>query len=247
MQNSALVALSRQGALRRELDVVANNIANMNTTAFKGEKMMFVEHLVKSKGSDGLKPNQLSFTRDVAQYRDVSEGTIKTTGNTLDFAVREDGYFVVDLPGGEGQRYTRNGRFSINPDGQLVTQHGYPVMSDADAPIFFAPDDNHISVASDGTLSTSNGVLAKLRVVRFEDQQQLTRQAGGLMDSPVLPINVGRPIIIQGALESSNVQPITEITNMIQVQRAYDGVKSFLDREDERQKTMLEKLAPRRV
>jgi len=247
METSAYIALSRQSALRRELDVVANNLANMNTTAFKGEKVMFVEHLVKSRGSDGLKPSNLAFTRDVAQYHDTSEGTIKATGNTLDFAVRDDGYFVVQTPDGGGERYTRNGRFNLDPEGQLVTQHGYSVLSDAGAPIFFAPDDTDIHVSSDGTLSTNNGALAKLRVVRFQDQQKLVRQAGGLMDSKDPPQDIDRPMVVQGALEASNVQPIIEITNMIQIQRAYDGVRSFIDREDQRQKEMIQKLSPRAV
>ena len=85
MESSVLIALSRQGTLKREMDVIANNLANMNTTGFKGEKMLFVEHLVKSRGGDRLLPVKLSFARDVAQITDLSEGEINTTGNTLIF------------------------------------------------------------------------------------------------------------------------------------------------------------------
>ncbi len=109
METTTLIALSRQGGLRRQLDVVANNIANMNTTGFKGERMMFVEHLVKSQESGKLLGTKLSFARDIATMLDVSEGPMETTGNPLDLAITGEGYFVIQTENGE--RYTRNGRF----------------------------------------------------------------------------------------------------------------------------------------
>ncbi|MDP6427399.1 MAG: flagellar basal-body rod protein FlgF [Rhodospirillales bacterium] len=253
METSAYIALSRQSALRRELDVVAHNLANMNTTAFKSSKMMFVEHLIESEGGESFIPTKLAFARDIAQYYDTAEGPIKTTGNKLDFAVREDGYFVVAPdeeggargPNGASELYTRNGRFSINSDGELVTQNGFTVLSDAGTPIFFAPEDTEISVSTDGTISTNNGVLGKMRVVRFEDQQKLKGQADGMYTSEDPPQDVDRPTVIQGALEASNVQPIIELTKMIEVQRAYNSVRSFIDREDQRQKKMIQQMAPR--
>jgi flagellar basal-body rod protein FlgF len=254
METSAYIALSRQSALRRELDVVAHNLANMNTTAFKASRMMFVEHVVKSEGGESFIPTKLSFARDVAQYYDTSEGPIKTTGNKLDLALRNDGYFAVGpneangarAPDGATELYTRNGRFSISADGEMVTQGGFTVLSDAGTPIFFAPGDHEISVSADGVVSTNNGVLAKMRVVRFEDQQSLKRQAGGMFTSENPPEDVERPTVIQGALESSNINPITELTKMITVQRAYDSVRSFIDREDQRQKKMIQQAAPSR-
>jgi flagellar basal-body rod protein FlgF len=253
METSAYIALSRQSALRRELDVVAHNLANMNTTAFKASRMMFVEHVVKSEGGHSFIPTKLSFARDVAQYHDTSEGPIKTTGNKLDFAIHGDGYFVVGPneatglrgPDGASELYTRNGRFSINSDGEMVTQSGFTVLSDAGTPIFFAPGDSEISVSADGVVSTNNGVLAKIRIVSFEDQQSLKRHAGGLFTSENPPEDVDRPTIIQGALESSNINPILELTKMIEVQRAYDSVRSFIEREDQRQKKMIQQAGPR--
>ena len=97
MENSVFIALSRQSTLKREMDVIANNLANMNTTGFKSEKMMFVEHLVKSKGGGGgLLPVKLAFARDVAQITDLTEGHIKSTGNPLDVAIKNEGYFVLE-------------------------------------------------------------------------------------------------------------------------------------------------------
>jgi len=254
MENTAYIALSRQSALRRELDVVAHNLANINTTAFKASRMMFVEHVVKSDGNKSFLPTKLSFARDVASYYDTSEGPIKSTGNKLDFAIRGNGYFVVGpdeangvpAPEGASELYTRNGRFTINSDGELVTQGGFAVLSDAGTPIFFAPGDKEISVSSDGIVSTNNGVLAKLRVVKFADEQILKQQPGGMYTSETLPEDVDRATVIQGALEESNIKPIIELTKMIQVQRAYDSVKKLIAREDERQKKMIQQAAPRR-
>ncbi len=258
MENSAYIALSRQGALRRELDVVANNIANMNTTAFKTETMMFVEHLVKSKGSGSFVPQKLAYVRDVAQFQNMSEGPIKKTENPLDVAIQGEGYFVVDTP--DGQLYTRNGRFNLNPEGQLVNQSNLPILSNAGTPFFFSPDDKDISISADGTISTNNGQIGKLKVVKFDDPQSLQKRPGGLLFSDKQPSGDGdgdaddgvpgaqdveNPQIIQGALEGSNVNPILEISKMIQVQRAYDSVRSFVDKEDQRMKKMIQQLAPR--
>ncbi len=243
MENSAYIALSRQGALRRELDVIANNMANMNTTAYKGESMMFVEHLVKSKGSQSFIPQKLSYARDVAQYQNMEEGPLKYTGNSLDIAIHGDGYFVVDTP--EGQRYTRNGRLNLNNDGQLVNQNNLPILSNAGTPFFFSPDDKKISIGSDGTVSTNNGQVGKIKVVTFEDPQKLQKRSGGLLFTDDQPTDATNPNVQQGSLESSNVKPIIEITKMIQVQRAYDSVRSFIDKEDSRQRKMIQELTPR--
>ena len=173
METTSIIAMSRQAVLAREMSVVANNLANLNTTAYKSEKMMFVEHLVKSRGGHSFIPTKLAFVRDVAQVRDVAPGPINPTGNPLDVALQKEGYFVVDTP--DGERYTRNGRFQLDEQGQLVTQHGFPVQSAAGAPFFFGPEDLKIEIAGDGTVSTNNGDLGKLRVVRFADEQRLQK------------------------------------------------------------------------
>lgn len=240
METSAYIALSRQGALRREMDVIANNIANMNTTAFKGEKMMFVEHLVKSRGGESFMPTELSYTRDVAQFRDMGPGPIKTTGNAFDMAIQKDGYFVINTP--DGERFTRNGRFSMDEEGQMVTQDGHPVLSSAGTPFFFTPEDKDIHVGGDGTVSTANGEIGKIRIVKFAEPQKLEKQAGGLWDTDQTPEDVAKPGIVQSALESSNINPITEMTKMINVHRAYDSVKSFIEKEDQRQKKMIDQM-----
>ena len=240
MENTAFIALSRQSALGRQLSVVANNIANMNTTGFKGEKMMFVEHLVRSRGGDRILGPKLAYVRDIATMRDTSEGPLMTTGNPFDLAIRGDGYFVIDTENGE--RYTRNGRFRLDEEGQLVTGLGDPVLSDSGNPFVFGPGDRDVTISRDGTVSTKNGQLGKIRVVSFENQQQSEVAAGGLLSSQLPSEDVEGPDVVQGALEGSNVEPIIEMAQMIRVQRSYDSVKNFIEREDDRIKRMVKDL-----
>jgi len=229
-------------ALRREMDVVANNIANMNTNGFKGEKMLFVDHLVRSKSDEHVLGEKLAYVRDIATVRDTSEGHLISTGNALDVAVSGEGYFAVETDVGE--RYTRNGRFQLDQTGQLVTKSGQPVLSDTGAPFFFGPTDADITINSDGTISTENGPIGKLRVVQFEDDLALHQESNLLFsadpDNP--PIDAENYMVNQGMVESSNVQPIIELTRMIEVHRSYDSVKKFIEKEDERERTMIRKL-----
>ena len=240
METTTMIALSRQGALRRQMDIVANNIANMNTSGFKGEKMMFVEHLVKSRGGEQLLGTKLSYVRDIATMLDLSQGPMDRTGNSLDLAIPGDGYFVIQTE--QGERYTRNGRFQLDEGGQLVNQNGEPLLSVGDQPFFFGPEDTEIVVSRDGTVSTNNGDLGRVRLVTFENEQALRRTAGGLFSSEAAAQDVESPDIIQGMLEGSNVQPIFEMAKMIDIHRKYDGVKNFIEREDERLKRMVREM-----
>ena len=118
METPTLGALSRQTTLRRQMDIVANNnIANMNTSGYKGERMMFVEHLVKSRGGERILGDKVSYVRDIATMRDLSNGPLEQTGN-LGVALEEEGYFVVQTD--TGNNYTRNGRFKLDEGGQLA-------------------------------------------------------------------------------------------------------------------------------
>lgn len=243
MENTSYVTLSRQAALRRQMDVVSNNLANMSTHGYKSGRMMFVDHLVKSKGGEGLLTPKLHFVRDIATMTDTTPGALETTGNPLDIALQGEGYFVVQTP--DGEHYTRNGRLQLDNTGQLVNQLGQPILADGGAPIVFAPEDTEIVVSKDGTISTNNGELGKLRVVRFENDQALQRTAGAQFttNDQNPPQDVTKVALVQGAVEGSNVEPILEMTSMIEVHRSYDAVRNFIDREDERQRSMIRDLA----
>lgn len=238
MENTGFIAMSRQGALRRNMDVIANNIANMNTTAYKAEEMMFIDHVIKSKGGHSVFGDKLSYVRDIATRIDLSEGPLKSTGNPLDIAVRGNSFLAVQTV--EGERYTRNGRLELDSGGQLVNEAGQPILSDGGTPVFFAPEDTDITFSKDGTISTNNGVVGRLRVVSFENPQNLSRLPGGLYESETPPIDAVERDVVQGMLEGSNINGVVEMTNMIDVHRSYDRIRKITDDEDKRIKKMME-------
>ncbi len=240
MENTTIIALSRQGVLRRQMDIVAQNIANMNTTAFKAHKMMNIQHEVRSRGGERIFGDKISFVRDVATVRDTREGSFTKTGNPLDVAIHGDGYFVVDTAAGE--RYTRNGHFRLDDTGQVVTEQGDPMLSEGGQPFFLSPEDTEITISRDGIFSTENGELGRLKVVRFENDQELLPVSGGLYSSPVPPEDVERPDMVQGMLESSNVEAVLELTRMIEIHRSYAGVTELIQKEDDRIRRMVREL-----
>lgn len=245
MENTTYIALSRQGVLARELSSVAHNLANMNTTGFKSERMMFVDHLSRSRSDNFIADQRLAFVRDVASYSDFSEGAIKQTSNPLDLAIHGEGYFVVQAPDGSEQ-FTRNGSFRMDSAGQLVTQNGAPVMTDANTPIFFTSTDTTINIAGDGTVSSENGPIGKLRIVTFDDPYRLQRKASGMYTTDQQPVDTPNPDLVQGGLESSNVSGILEMTRMIEVSRTYSSAQKIIDKEDERIRQAIRELASTR-
>lgn len=228
MENAGYIALSRQVVLRRQLDVIANNMANASTPAYKAESMQFNEYLIKA--DEGA---PLSFVADAGISRDWTAGTLRPTGNPLDLAINGDGFFVVSTP--DGDRYTRNGRFALDAAGQIVTGDGNPVQSDA-GPIIVPSEDAKLVVAADGTVSTESGIIGRIRVVRFADPQVLAAIGAGLYrtDAASEPDLASR--LSQGMVEDSNVQPIIEMTNLIQVTRDYQSAQKMVEAEDERQR-----------
>jgi flagellar basal-body rod protein FlgF len=237
METSSIIAMTRQDVLGRRLEVLANNLANMNTSGFKGEQVMFIEHLARSRGGESILGEKLTFVRDIATLRDTREGPITPTGNPLDVAIAGEGYFAVRTDIGE--RYTRNGHFRLDEAGQLVTQTGDPVLSNNGQPFFFGPQDSKIAVARDGTVSTNNGQVGKLRVVTFDNEQTLRQVGNSLYATESEAKAVDQPSLVQNALEDSNVQPIMEMSRLIDTQRAYESVRKFIDREDERIRNMI--------
>lgn len=233
MQNTSYIALSRQAALWRQLDVVANNMANTNTPGYKGQEMMFREYLVPTRSTERALGGKLSFVQDVSVLRDTREGPLTKTDNPLDFALHGDGYFEIETEA--GMRYARNGHFRLDQTGMLVNSQGFAVMDERDQPIIFAPNETRIEVASDGTISTENGRVTKLKVVKFANDQELRNAGDSLYDTTQTAETVERPVIVQGMMEESNVQPVVEMTKMTQILRDYEGVQKMLDNEHERQ------------
>ncbi len=242
MENASLINLSRQVALRRQLDVIANNLANLNTAGFKSEAMMFEEYLMPVAEHDMPRRSDrtLSFVHDIATVRDFQPGRMQISDNPLDVAIEGDGWFVVGTP--EGERYTRNGAFTLSPQGDLVTHDGHPVLG-AGGPLQFGPDDGEIVIARDGTVSTDAGEVGQLRVVRFDTNMDLTPAGDTMFATDSQPIVADNASVQQGMIERSNVTPITEISNMIEVTRAYESLVSTQRRMDDLRRDAINSLS----
>lgn len=226
MENTVLSVISQQVGARRQMDVIANNIANAGTIGFKSERVVFTEYL-----QDIGNGQTISFVKDAAVVRDFSDGSIMVTGNPLDVAIRGEGFFQVETL--DGIRYTRNGRMRLDGDGTLVTSNGYAVLSKDELPILTIPGDTQIVISADGTVSSESGELGTLAVVVFRDTFSLRKLGNGLYESDILPSPATDATIVQGAIENSNVEPILEMTRMIALLRNFQGSQTMADQEDD--------------
>ncbi len=241
MENALLIGLSRQVALRRQMDVVANNLANMNTAGYKTGSMMFEEHLMPVAEMNELtgRDRKVSFVLDSSVYQSFAQGHFEQSGNELDVAISGDGWLVVQTP--DGDRYTRNGQLKLNPDGQLVTPAGHPVMGEG-GPITFGPNEAGIEIATDGTISTTEGLRDRLRVVQFENNAALRKEGETLFVTEAQPDDAEDVRVLQGVVEKSNVQPISELTRMIETVRAYTSVSQTMSQAQDLRREAIERL-----
>ena len=232
MDNTSYVALSRQDALQKQIDVIANNMANLNTTGFKSEEMMVAQADVKTKSDTTPFGRQVSFVRDLGTVRDPKEGPMNKTGAPLDVAIHGSGYFTLDSPG--GARYTRAGHFRLDENGMIVSGEGLPVMQANGTPIIVAPNEAQINIANDGTVSTENGQIGQIKVVSFANEQDLKKAGDGTYITNDTANTVARPQLTQGMLEDSNVEAISQMTSMLTVMRSYQSIQNILDNEQDR-------------
>jgi flagellar basal-body rod protein FlgF len=228
MDNATYTTLTRQSGLLREMQVVANNIANISTTGFRGEGIIFAEHVV------ALDRGQDSLSMAVADGRMIfaQQGALQQTGGDFDFAIEGDGFFLIATP--EGEALTRAGAFIRNEFGELVTPDGHPLLDGGGAPVFVPPDARSVMLASDGTLSADNQPLTVIGLWQPVDATDLTRRAGVMFTAPGGIEPTEQTQVLQGFLEQSNVNSVTQIARMIEVQRAYELGAGFLDKEDQR-------------
>lgn len=227
METAGYTTLTRQAGLLREMQVVANNIANSATTGYRQEGLIFSEYVKRVQDGPSL-------SMATANVRNTSslQGGLAQTGGRLDFAIEGDGFFLIETPA--GQRLTRAGSFALSAEGDLVTQDGFRVLDTGGAPVFVPPDATDLSVAADGTMSANGRPLTQIGLVQPADPLDLIREDGVMFrtESQIEPALNGK--LRQGFLEGANVDPIGQITRMIEVQRAYEMGQSFLDAENER-------------
>jgi flagellar basal-body rod protein FlgF len=240
MENALLVGLSAQLALRRSMEIVANNVANVSTAGFKRENPLFEEVLADIQTDDRFGgPRQVAFVRDWGVLRDLSAGPLEQTGGALDVAVDGGAYFAVQTA--QGERFTRDGQFKLDVNGRLITVAGDAVLGEG-GEIVLPANAKDVKISADGTISTSEGQAGRIRLAAFENQRKLRKDGGNLYvsDEPALPAQNAR--VVQGFVERSNVQGVAEITRMIEISRAYSAVSESLSQTEETLKRAVSKL-----
>lgn len=238
MENAIYVGLSQQMALKRHMDIVANNLANMSTTAFKSVSPIFQEYVV----DEAFRKDEISFVQDYGVFHDNSEGSISGTGRALDFAISGDGFFTVQTEA--GVRYTRNGNFKLDPEGFITTSAGDFLLDERNSPIQVDLTNPDIEVAKDGTVNLGTEDTLKITLVKFDNIQDLKQIGNGYYRADdVDPEPSEGANILQGSLEGSNVNSVLEMTNMVQILRAYESAQKMLDAENEIQEMAIDKIS----
>ncbi|MDD1527020.1 flagellar basal-body rod protein FlgF [Bradyrhizobium sp. WBOS7] len=249
MQNALLIGLSRQMTLERQMDVIANNVANANTNGFKADHSLFEEYLNSNAREDNFigADRRVSYVQDRGTFRDVGPGPMEMTKNPLDLAITGDAYFAVQVNGAE--RYTRDGKFSLNSTGQLVTSDGNLVLGTG-GPITFQPTDHDINIAPDGTITVLEGtarndsIRGKIKMVAFDDPAKLTKLGANLYDTGRATLQPAtKSTVEQGYVEKSNVNSVIEMTRMVEVMRSYSAVANLLQQQSDLHKSAIERLA----
>ena len=249
MENTLLVGLSRQMTLERQMDVVSNNVANVNTAGFKADRSLFEEYLNSGAHEDNFmaRDRRVSYVQDRGTFKDFTQGALEQTKNPLDLAVAGNAFLVVQTPAGE--RYTRNGGLQLNNVGQLVTVGGNPILGTS-GPIVLQPTDHDVNVSPDGTITVLEGsartdsIRGKLRLVSFADAQKLLKEGSNLYsagEGAAQPDT--KATVQQGFIEKSNVNAVAEMSNMIEVTRAYTQISNLLQQQSDLHKSAIEKLA----
>ncbi|EIE52423.1 flagellar biosynthesis protein FlgF [Salipiger aestuarii] len=225
---SDYTTLSRQRGLTREMQLIANNIANSATTGYRQQGVMFSEYVQRTDEPGG----SVSMSLGEVKNTSFAQGTLTRTSSQYDFAIEGDGFFLVQAPGGE--RLTRAGAFVVGPEGDMMTPDGYAVLDSGGAPVFVPPNATDLAVGQDGTLSSDGQPIGQLGVVQPVNPAAMAREGGVLFRADEGYEPVENPRVMQGFVESSNVDSILQVARMIEVQRAYEMGQNFLQREDER-------------
>jgi flagellar basal-body rod protein FlgF len=221
--------------LKRQMEIIANNIANQSTVAFRSERPQFQEFLMPSSNGD-----KVSYVLDQGVIRNTREGAFTPTSSPRDMAISGKGYFVIQTD--QGLRYTRNGHFRLNENSELTTMDGGKVQSADNQPIVIDQTLGQFTVGRDGAITVGEGDVSKLRIVTFGNEQAMKKTFSGMYNTQERPTEAEDAEVVQFMLESSNVEPIMEMTNMIQVHRAYAASQKLNQTDHDIQRKMIDKL-----
>jgi flagellar basal-body rod protein FlgF len=240
MDNLQLLAVQTQRVLQRRMEAASNNMANVSTSGFKAEGLVTEVDARRPARSQGL-PSDIRFVRDVGMSRDFSQGAITKTGEPLDVALEGEGFFTVQ--GKDGTRYTRDGAFTLDAGGQLVTQNGDPVLNSGGAPIVFDPQGERPQIDADGAIRVAGAEVGRLGVVAFANPAALEQTGDNLWSARGQASTTFEGKVVQGALEGSNVNPVAQLTDIIEISRAYEAAARIVKNGDDLRQRTLERLA----
>jgi flagellar basal-body rod protein FlgF len=222
MDNSIYIILSRQMAKFEDMAVTSNNIANINTPGYNAQRLVFNQYLVDA--GNGKKD---AYVNDGTAYRDTSNGALQTTGNPLDLAISGNGYFQIKTP--LGTRYTKAGNFQIDANGMLINNQGYPVLGADGAQISIPTSSRKIEINGIGQISADGQSVGQVGVVEFSNEQAMTRLGNSLYDSKAAPQPATTARVVQGAIESSNVNGVTELVHVMDISRSVNNTAKFIE------------------
>lgn len=230
MDVSSFVLLSQNQALRRRLDVIANNVANINTAGFRREQPVFREYVEQNKDAPAPGMESTSYVLDFGTVHDTSPGAFQVTGNPLDIMIEGPGYLTVEGPDGNAA-YTRSGLMRLSDNGELITSAGKRVLGANGRPIAIpAGQTGQVKISGDGAVVGPQGEIGRLAIVSFENEGALTPVGDSTFTAaPGLATAVARPRVQSGGFEGSNVQAVLETTQMIEVLRSYQNTQRALD------------------
>jgi flagellar basal-body rod protein FlgF len=219
MSNGIYAATAGAVAQSNALDATANNIANASTTGFHGDRVTFREALAAARSPD------LSNVAAGTTRVDSQAGAMLPTANPLDLALDGDGYFAVTTP--TGPRYTRAGNFQLDAQHNLVTADGFAARGEGGAPINVPPDAKLVNVAADGTVSADGEAIGKLELARFAPNQ-MKREGGSLFSATGRALTGDPPKVRSGMLESSNVNVVRGVIDLVKVSRTYESLMKMI-------------------
>ena len=226
MPISVYTSIGRQEGLLREMEVVANNLANSSTVGYKTDRAIFSEFVV----SAGDNAPSISMGGLGGHAFNLSQSSLAFTGNGFDFALQGDGYFVIETP--QGERLTRAGAFQLSSEGLLIDGNGNSVLDAGGGEVVLPPTTERFVVGADGSMVVDGQLIGQLGIVSPNGAMQ--RDSNTYFETADGYEQVSDGQIVQGALEQSNVSPVLEVSRMIEVQRAYEAGQAMLEREDQR-------------
>ena len=235
-----MLGLQSQRVLQRRMDAAANNLANISTNGFKADGVL-LEEADQTRAHADAAPREVRFARDIGTMHDMTQGPIAMTGNPLDVALEGDGFIMVQGPGGQTM-YTRDGAFSITGEGRLVTSDGHAVLSSGGAPIVLDPQGESPSIVRDGAIRVAGVEAGRIGVVSFTAPGALTKVGDNLWDAHGQASGEFQGVVLQGAIEGSNVRPVLELTRLIEISRAYQSAAKIVSNSDELRQRAIQQL-----